>query len=59
MTASQQSKPCSIRGSKKQRHQMMALKLLKFDYRGNSKPKEQPQGIMGIVTEGDRLICDI
>jgi hypothetical protein len=59
MTVSLQSKHCSIRGSRKRRHQMMALRLLRFDYRDRSKPKEQPQGIMGIVTEGDGLICEI
>ena len=34
---------------------MMAPRLLRFDYRGNSKLMERPQGIMDIVTEGELL----
>lgn len=52
------SRPYSTHGSKRPQLQMMALKLARFGYRGNSKPKKQQQGLLrpgitDIATEGE------
>lgn len=51
------SRPYSTHGLKRPQRQMMALKLARFGYKGNSKLKKRQgllhQGIMGIATKGE------